>query len=102
VIVTTPNVEFNVRWETLPAGHRRHADHRFEWTRAEFRAWAEAVAGRYGYTVDFRPVGPDDPEVGPPTQLAHFTSGTGRDGGHTSDTTTTTTSTTATTKEDAA
>jgi 3' terminal RNA ribose 2'-O-methyltransferase Hen1 len=102
VIVTTPNVEFNVRWETLPAGHRRHADHRFEWTRAEFREWAEAVAGRYGYTVDFRPVGPDDPEVGPPTQLAHFTAGTGPDGGHTSDTTTTTTATATTTKEDAA
>ncbi|WUH90168.1 3' terminal RNA ribose 2'-O-methyltransferase Hen1 [Streptomyces sp. NBC_00433] len=73
VIVTTPNVEYNVRWETLPAGHRRHADHRFEWTRREFRDWAGAVADRYGYAVEFRPVGPDDPEVGPPTQLAHFT-----------------------------
>jgi 3' terminal RNA ribose 2'-O-methyltransferase Hen1 len=75
VIVTTPNVEYNVRWETLPAGHRRHADHRFEWTRQEFRDWAQAVADRYGYSVEFRPVGPDDPEVGPPTQLAHFTGG---------------------------
>jgi 3' terminal RNA ribose 2'-O-methyltransferase Hen1 len=73
VVVTTPNVEYNVRWETLPAGHRRHHDHRFEWTRREFRDWARAVAGRHGYTVDFRAVGPDDPEVGPPTQLALFT-----------------------------
>ncbi|MER6344766.1 3' terminal RNA ribose 2'-O-methyltransferase Hen1 [Streptomyces sp. NPDC001595] len=73
VLVTTPNVEYNVRWESLPAGHVRHGDHRFEWTRAEFRAWAEAVAARHGYTVGFRPVGPDDPEVGPPTQLAVFT-----------------------------
>jgi 3' terminal RNA ribose 2'-O-methyltransferase Hen1 len=73
VVVTTPNVEYNVRWETLPAGHRRHPDHRFEWTRREFRDWAAAVAERHGYTVDFRPVGPDDPEVGPPTQLALFT-----------------------------
>ena len=40
VIVTTPNVEYNVRWETLPAGHVRHGDHRFEWTREEFRGWA--------------------------------------------------------------
>ncbi|MCX3291694.1 3' terminal RNA ribose 2'-O-methyltransferase Hen1 [Streptomyces sp. NEAU-H22] len=73
VLVTTPNVEYNVRWESLPAGHVRHGDHRFEWTRAEFRAWAEAVAERHGYHVAFEPVGPDDPEVGPPTQMAVFT-----------------------------
>ncbi|MFF4930752.1 3' terminal RNA ribose 2'-O-methyltransferase Hen1 [Streptomyces griseofuscus] len=73
VVVTTPNVEYNVRWETLPAGHVRHGDHRFEWTRAEFRAWATDVAERHGYDVGFAPVGPDDPEVGPPTQLALFT-----------------------------
>lgn len=72
VLVTTPNVEYNVRWETLPAGHARHHDHRFEWTREEFRAWARSVAGRHGYTVRFVPVGPDDPEVGPPTQMAVF------------------------------
>lgn len=76
VLVTTPNVEYNVRWETLPAGHVRHGDHRFEWTREEFRAWAAEVAERHGYTVEFVPVGPDDPEVGPPTQMAVFTAGT--------------------------
>ncbi|WP_327178543.1 3' terminal RNA ribose 2'-O-methyltransferase Hen1 [Streptomyces sp. NBC_01335] len=73
VLVTTPNVEYNVRFETLPAGHVRHGDHRFEWTRAEFGDWADGVADRYGYTVAFTPVGPDDPEVGPPTQMAVFT-----------------------------
>ncbi|WP_030954100.1 3' terminal RNA ribose 2'-O-methyltransferase Hen1 [Streptomyces sp. NRRL S-481] len=73
VLVTTPNVEYNVRWESLPAGHVRHGDHRFEWTRAEFRSWADAVAERHGYGVEFVPVGPDDPEVGPPTQMAVFT-----------------------------
>ncbi|MGI5128855.1 3' terminal RNA ribose 2'-O-methyltransferase Hen1 [Pseudonocardia sp. CA-107938] len=73
VVVTTPNVEHNVRYETLPAGQLRHRDHRFEWTRAQFREWADAVAGEYGYTVAYRPVGDDDPEVGPPTQLALFT-----------------------------
>ncbi|MFJ3690789.1 3' terminal RNA ribose 2'-O-methyltransferase Hen1 [[Kitasatospora] papulosa] len=73
VLVTTPNVEYNVRWETLPAGHVRHGDHRFEWTREEFRDWAGQVAGRHGYAVEFVPVGPDDPEVGPPTQMAVFT-----------------------------
>jgi 3' terminal RNA ribose 2'-O-methyltransferase Hen1 len=72
VIVTTPNVEYNVRWETLPAGHVRHSDHRFEWTREEFRTWAHQVAGRHGYGVEFAPVGPDDPEVGPPTQMSVF------------------------------
>ena len=72
VLVTTPNVEYNVRWESLPAGHVRHGDHRFEWTRQEFRAWASSVAERHGYDVEFMPVGPDDPEVGPPTQMAIF------------------------------
>ncbi|MEU6350377.1 3' terminal RNA ribose 2'-O-methyltransferase Hen1 [Streptomyces sp. NPDC047072] len=72
VLVTTPNVEYNVRWESLPAGHVRHGDHRFEWTREEFRAWAGAVAERHGYAVEFVAVGPDDPEVGPPTQMAVF------------------------------
>ncbi|MGW1273707.1 3' terminal RNA ribose 2'-O-methyltransferase Hen1 [Streptomyces sp. NPDC002491] len=72
VLVTTPNVEYNVRWESLPAGHVRHGDHRFEWTREEFRGWATQVAERHGYDVRFTPVGPDDPEVGPPTQMAVF------------------------------
>ncbi|MEV7212376.1 3' terminal RNA ribose 2'-O-methyltransferase Hen1 [Kitasatospora cineracea] len=72
VVVTTPNAEYNVRWETLPAGHKRHDDHRFEWNRAEFAAWTEQVAADYGYTVELEPVGPVDPEVGAPTQLAHF------------------------------
>ncbi|MER6035851.1 3' terminal RNA ribose 2'-O-methyltransferase Hen1 [Streptomyces sp. NPDC001835] len=80
VVVTTPNVEYNVRWETLPAGHVRHGDHRFEWSREEFRAWAAAVAGRHGYEVAFVPVGPDDPEVGPPTQMAVFSASTEKDG----------------------
>ncbi|MDT4917797.1 MAG: hypothetical protein QOI15_2558 [Pseudonocardiales bacterium] len=72
VIVTTPNVEHNVRFETLPAGMMRHRDHRFEWTRAQFQAWAETAAATYGYAVRYLPVGPDDPEVGPPTQMAIF------------------------------
>ncbi len=72
VIVTTPNLEHNVRYEFLAPGAMRHADHRFEWTRAEFRAWADAVATDHGYAVRYLPVGADDPEVGPPTQLAVF------------------------------
>jgi 3' terminal RNA ribose 2'-O-methyltransferase Hen1 len=72
VIVTTPNVEHNVRYETLPPGTPRHRDHRFEWTRRQFGDWAGAVADRHGYRVRFLPVGADDPEVGPPTQMAVF------------------------------
>lgn len=70
VVITTPNREYNVRFETLPAGRLRHRDHRFEWTRAEFQTWARGVAERFGYGVRFLPVGPEDAEVGAPTQLA--------------------------------
>ncbi|MGI5163883.1 3' terminal RNA ribose 2'-O-methyltransferase Hen1 [Spirillospora sp. CA-253888] len=73
VVVTTPNVEHNVRYEGLAPGALRHPDHRFEWTRAEFRAWADRAAAAHGYTVRYLPVGDDDPEVGPPTQMGVFT-----------------------------
>ncbi|MFO0806727.1 MAG: 3' terminal RNA ribose 2'-O-methyltransferase Hen1 [Gemmataceae bacterium] len=73
VVLTTPNREFNVTWETLPAGQFRHADHRFEWTRAEFQDWANRVASRHGYGVRFVPVGPEHAEYGSPTQMAVFT-----------------------------
>nr|WP_246400839.1 3' terminal RNA ribose 2'-O-methyltransferase Hen1 [Jiangella mangrovi] len=73
VVVTTPNSEYNVLFETLPAGTLRHPDHRFEWTRAEFAAWATRVADAHGYTVAFAPVGEPDAVAGPPTQLATFT-----------------------------
>ncbi|MFC4586936.1 3' terminal RNA ribose 2'-O-methyltransferase Hen1 [Sphaerisporangium corydalis] len=73
VIVTTPNSEYNVRYEFLTG--MRHPDHRFEWTRAEFTAWAEGVCREYGYRVRYRPVGGDDPEVGPPTQMGVFSRG---------------------------
>ncbi|MCI0462401.1 MAG: 3' terminal RNA ribose 2'-O-methyltransferase Hen1 [Gemmataceae bacterium] len=73
VVVTTPNVEYNVKFETLPAGKLRHRDHRFEWTRAEFQAWAKGAAERFGYEVRFLPVGPEDSVVGPATQMGVFT-----------------------------
>jgi 3' terminal RNA ribose 2'-O-methyltransferase Hen1 len=73
VVLTTPNSEYNVRFEGLAAGALRHRDHRFEWTRAEFQAWADGVAGRFGYAVHFAPIGPLDATLGPPTQMAVFT-----------------------------
>lgn len=75
VIVTTPNSEYNVRFPSFAAGNFRHPDHRFEWTRAEFETWSREVADRYGYTVEFRGVGPVDPDLGAPTQLAVFVVG---------------------------
>jgi 3' terminal RNA ribose 2'-O-methyltransferase Hen1 len=72
VIVTTPNAEYNVKFAGLAAGRFRHQDHRFEWSRAEFEEWAGRVAGRFGYDVRFLPVGPEDPVVGAPTQMAVF------------------------------
>jgi 3' terminal RNA ribose 2'-O-methyltransferase Hen1 len=73
VVVTTPNAEYNVRFPTLPAGKFRHKDHRFEWTRVEFESWAKGIAQRFGYKVDFKPVGTVDAEVGAPTQMGVFT-----------------------------
>jgi 3' terminal RNA ribose 2'-O-methyltransferase Hen1 len=72
VIVTTPNREFNARYERLPAGSMRHADHRFEWSRAELAGWASGVAHRQGYRVEVRPVGDVDESLGSATQLALF------------------------------
>ncbi|MFT2694197.1 3' terminal RNA ribose 2'-O-methyltransferase Hen1 [Clavibacter zhangzhiyongii] len=72
VVVTTPNAEHNALYPGLAAGALRHPDHRFEWTRAEFAAWAERAADRYGYRVEVRPVGDVDPVHGSPTQLALF------------------------------
>jgi 3' terminal RNA ribose 2'-O-methyltransferase Hen1 len=74
IVITTPNVEYNVRFETLPAGRFRHKDHRFEWTRQQFHDWADTIAARFDYAVRFLPVGSEDPAVGSPTQMAVFTS----------------------------
>src|SRR5205823_3081933 len=72
VILTTPNREYNGMWENVGPERLRHPDHRFEWTRREFQDWAESLAGRFGYTVRFQPVGPVDEAVGSPTQMAVF------------------------------
>jgi 3' terminal RNA ribose 2'-O-methyltransferase Hen1 len=72
VIVTTPNREYNVLFPTLPAGQLRHGDHRFEWTRAEFSAWAEGIGARFHYQVKLEPVGPINDQHGAPSQMAVF------------------------------
>jgi 3' terminal RNA ribose 2'-O-methyltransferase Hen1 len=73
VIVTTPNAEYNVKFDTLPAGQFRHKDHRFEWTREQFQLWARGIAERFNYAVRFLPVGDEDPQLGAPTQMGVFT-----------------------------
>lgn len=71
-IVTTPNREYNQRYETLSADTMRHSDHRFEWTRAEFQAWTARICERYGYSVRISGVGEPDPELGSSSQMAVF------------------------------
>jgi 3' terminal RNA ribose 2'-O-methyltransferase Hen1 len=82
-VVTTPNAEHNVKYRDLAPGQLRHRDHRFEWDRAGFAHWAAGVAEAHGYDVRFLPVGDDDPQVGPPTQMAVFSreARTGKSGG---------------------
>lgn len=72
VIVTTPNREYNAVFETMTPGTLRHADHRFEWTRSEFEAWATAVCNRQSYTVRFEGIGDAVDAFGHPTQMAIF------------------------------
>jgi 3' terminal RNA ribose 2'-O-methyltransferase Hen1 len=72
VVITTPNAEYNRKWPTLSAGKFRHNDHRFEWTRAEFQEWGARVGREKGYTVGWQGIGPEDAELGAPTQMAIF------------------------------
>ena len=72
IVLTTPNVEYNVLYETLEAGKFRHTDHRFEWTRKQFQDWATAVAETHGYEVAFYPIGEVHADYGAPSQMAHF------------------------------
>ncbi|MDR3159086.1 MAG: 3' terminal RNA ribose 2'-O-methyltransferase Hen1 [Zoogloeaceae bacterium] len=69
VILTTPNREYN---EKYALEGLRHSDHRFEWTRQEFRAWAQGVAERHDYRVSFSEIGERDEMLGAPTQMALF------------------------------
>jgi len=71
LVLTTPNREYNARYG-MAEGELRHADHHFEWTREKFCSWATGVAGRNGYAVMFEDVGPLDPVLGSPTQMAVF------------------------------
>lgn len=71
VLVTTPNAEFNDLLR-VPRSRMRHPGHRFEWSRAQFRAWATPLAARHGYKVALRPLGGAHPELGGASQMALF------------------------------
>ena len=71
VVITTPNAEFNPLLGVPP--HRfRHPDHRFEWTRARFRHWAERAASAAGYDVALHDVAGCHPDLGGASQMAVF------------------------------
>ncbi|KAG9483339.1 small RNA 2'-O-methyltransferase [Eleutherodactylus coqui] len=73
VIISTPNVEFNVLLSEKP--HFRHPDHKFEWSRKEFQSWAMNISRQYNYTVEFTGVGKAEPEskdVGYCSQIGIF------------------------------
>jgi hypothetical protein len=72
IIVATPNAEYNVKFDTLPAGQFRHKDHRSEWTREQFQQWSGRISGRFGYAVRFLPVGEESPQLGATTQMGVF------------------------------
>lgn len=72
IILTTPNQEYNCIFG-LGSNQWRHPDHRFEWARREFHAWADSVAATYGYNVQYFSVGNIHPDFGAPTQAAIFT-----------------------------
>ena len=75
IVLTTPNREYNSLWETIGPEKLRHKDHRFEWTRDEFEAWANGIAEAYNYTTKFLPVGAADDKLGAPTQMCIFSQG---------------------------
>ena len=72
VVLTTPNAEFNDLLN-VPRSRFRHRDHRFEWDRAQLKAWAGPVAARGGYRVRFADIAGAHPELGGASQMAVFT-----------------------------
>ena len=71
VVVTTPNADYNPLYGR-PEGRFRHPDHKFEWSRVQFRAWAGRVAAAHGYRASLHDIGPAHPRVGTSSQMAVF------------------------------
>ncbi|KAE8655657.1 6-phosphogluconate dehydrogenase family protein isoform 1 [Hibiscus syriacus] len=88
LIVSTPNYEYNVilqksnltsqeddpeeKIQSQSCKFRNH-DHKFEWTREQFKHWASELAVKHNYSVEFGGVGgAADQEPGYATQIAVF------------------------------
>jgi len=75
-IVTTPNSDFNELFPNF-TGPFRHWDHRFEWSRKEFKVWANQVAEDFPeYSVTFHGAGfweATRESHGPASQVVVFT-----------------------------
>ncbi|EDW62164.1 small RNA 2'-O-methyltransferase [Drosophila virilis] len=79
VIFSTPNSDFNIiftRFNPLLPNGFRHLDHKFEWTREEFKAWCLGITEKYpNYMFSLLGVGeppPGDESVGYVSQIALF------------------------------
>lgn len=72
VVLTTPNIEYNRKFENLSDGKFRHRDHRFEWTREEFKIWSSKICSEYMYNFEYHSIGDIDDNLGSPTQMAVF------------------------------
>lgn len=74
--ISTPNCEFNVLFDLELDNGFRHYDHKFEWTRAQFKDWCFNICERFpNYLVSFMGAGvapPDYLKLGPVTQIALF------------------------------
>jgi len=58
IIISTPNKEYNKCIKGFDANTFRHWDHKFEWTREEFRTWCESQLNKFGgYEVTYQTVG---------------------------------------------
>lgn len=59
VIITTPNIEFNVLFPQLKeSSNLRHWDHKFEWTRQQFQNWCQKIVTDYPqYSYEITGVG---------------------------------------------
>ncbi|MCR4643998.1 MAG: 3' terminal RNA ribose 2'-O-methyltransferase Hen1 [Oscillospiraceae bacterium] len=72
VVLTTPNREYNANYAHMEENALRHGDHRFEWTREEFRAWTAHICEKFGYSCELGGIGDVDEALGTPTQIAVF------------------------------
>ena len=70
LIITTPNKEYNHVYQM--AESMRHNDHRFEWSRDEFRQWCIRMNHSERYELSFEGIGNEDETYGFPTQMCTF------------------------------